>query len=87
MGWLIFALGFWAAAWASTSGCRSLAGADAVVRLAVPVLFGVTILVVWEGLVRGLACARRDPAAALAIAARFAGQPADPVGGFRADVR
>jgi len=55
MGWLILAFGFWAVAWAvnvwlSNSAWRG----TRLVRLAVPVLFGVTILVVWEGLVRGL---------------------------------
>ncbi|MGB5557058.1 MAG: ABC transporter permease [Paracoccaceae bacterium] len=55
MGWLIFALLFWVGAWwlntqLSTS---SLSGARAV-KLLVPAIFGVTILVVWEGLVRGL---------------------------------
>ncbi len=55
MGWLIFALLFWVAAWwlnvrLSTS---SLAGTR-VVGLLVPAIFGVTILVVWEALVGGL---------------------------------
>jgi len=56
MSWLIFALVFWAAAWAlnvrlSHSGLvRSRAG-----RLVVPAIFGITLLVVWEGIVRGLA--------------------------------
>ncbi|OHC58746.1 MAG: ABC transporter permease [Rhodobacterales bacterium RIFCSPHIGHO2_02_FULL_62_130] len=56
MSWLFFALLFWAAAWAlnvrlSHSGLvRSRAG-----RLVVPAIFGITLLVVWEGIVRGLA--------------------------------
>jgi NitT/TauT family transport system permease protein len=55
MSWVIFALIFWAAAWAlnvrlSHSGlARSRAG-----RLVVPAIFGITLLVVWEGIVRGL---------------------------------
>lgn len=55
MSWLFFALVFWAAAWAlnvrlSHSGLvRSRAG-----RLVVPAIFGITLLVVWEGIVRGL---------------------------------
>ena len=56
MSWLFFALLFWAAAWAlnvrlSHSGLvRTRAG-----RLVVPAIFGITLLVVWEGIVRGLA--------------------------------
>lgn len=55
MSWVLFALVFWAAAWAlnvrlSHSGlARSRAG-----RLVVPAIFGITLLVVWEGIVRGL---------------------------------
>ncbi len=50
------ALAFWVAAWAfnawlTRDGARARHPA---VRLAVPVIFGVTILVVWELLVRGL---------------------------------
>jgi NitT/TauT family transport system permease protein len=55
MSWIAGTLVFWLAAWAlnarvAASGwSRTKAG-----RLFVPVLFGVTLLVVWEGLVRGL---------------------------------
>ncbi len=53
MIWVIGALVFWAVAWAVNvrlvGRVKSRAG-----RLAVPALFGVTVLVVWEGLVRGL---------------------------------
>ncbi len=56
VGWLIFALAFWAAAWAlnewlvrrDPAGSGSRFGA-----LAVPLIFGITILVVWEGIVHG----------------------------------
>jgi NitT/TauT family transport system permease protein len=56
MSWLFFALVFWVAAWAlnvrlSHSGLvQTRAG-----RLVVPAIFGITLLVVWEGIVRGLA--------------------------------
>ena len=55
IGWLIFAALFWAGAWwvnawLSTSSLARRRG----VRLLVPAIFGITILVVWEGLVRGL---------------------------------
>jgi NitT/TauT family transport system permease protein len=73
MTWVAGALTFWGLAWAlniwlsARPLSRSRAG-----RLIVPAIFGVTILVLWEGLVRGLAV----PAVILpppsAIAARIA---------------
>jgi len=55
MIWVVGAFAFWAIAlagnvWLSNSRWRS----GRAVRLVVPVVFGVTILVVWEMLVRGL---------------------------------
>ena len=55
MIWVVGALSFWVLAWAvnarlANSTLARLRG----VRIFVPVLFGVTLLVVWEGLVRGL---------------------------------
>ncbi len=52
---IIGALVFWAAAWWLNIWLSNskYAGTRAV-RLAVPVIFGITILVVWEGVVRGL---------------------------------
>lgn len=53
MIWLAFALVFWGAM--TALNLRLAAGsASRVARLAVPVIFGVTLLVIWEGLVRGL---------------------------------
>ena len=53
MSWLIFALIFWAAAWAlNVALARSRWSDTLAVRVAVPVLFGLTLLVLWEGLVR-----------------------------------
>lgn len=55
MIWVVFALGFWMAAWvvnvrlSNSAMVKTKAG-----RLLVPAIFGVTLLVVWEGLVRGL---------------------------------
>ncbi|MBP6737897.1 MAG: ABC transporter permease, partial [Rhodobacteraceae bacterium] len=52
---VILSLMFWAGAWWLNVGLsqsdvvRSRAG-----RLLVPALFGITLLVVWEGMVRGL---------------------------------
>lgn len=55
MIWIVFSLGFWMAAWAlnvrlSHSGIVKSKGG----KLLVPAFFGITLLVVWEGMVRGL---------------------------------
>ena len=53
MSWLIFALLFWFGAWALNIWlARSSFAATIPVRVAVPVIFGLTLLVLWEGLVR-----------------------------------
>lgn len=54
MSWLVFALVFWIGAWAlntwlANSPWRTLL----LVRVLIPVLFGVTLIVLWEGIVRG----------------------------------
>jgi NitT/TauT family transport system permease protein len=73
MTWLVGTLAFWLAAWAlnarlAASGwARTTAG-----KLAVPILFGVTILVLWEGLVRGADIAPVILPAPSAIAAKIA---------------
>jgi len=56
-GILFSAIGFWIAAWATNEwlvrqNFRNVS-ANRAVRLAVPLLFGVSILVLWEGVVRG----------------------------------
>ena len=59
MNWgiLIGALAFWIAAWAVNERLVRLKPANRlaarIVSLAVPALFGITILVLWEGIVRG----------------------------------
>ena len=57
-GLLIGAVAFWLFAWATNEWLvrRTFKNRPAarVARLAVPLLFGVTILVLWEGIVRGL---------------------------------
>jgi NitT/TauT family transport system permease protein len=65
---------FWAAAWALNIrlAASRLAG-HRVGRLAVPAIFGVTILVVWEGLVRGLGVPAVILPPPTAIAAAIAG--------------
>ena len=55
MGWLIFVIIFWVGAWwINTRIANSPLAAKGWAKLFVPFLFGVTLLVVWEGLVRGL---------------------------------
>ncbi len=55
MIWLVFALVFWLGAWAFNAWlANSRWGGHRSARIAVPVIFGITLLVLWEGLVRGL---------------------------------
>jgi NitT/TauT family transport system permease protein len=51
-GWIVFAITFWLAAWATNILLARRSGA--LVRLAIPALFGIALLVLWEGIVRGL---------------------------------
>jgi NitT/TauT family transport system permease protein len=73
MSWVAGAVAFWLAAWwanarlAAMPLSRTRAG-----RLVVPAIFGITILVVWEGLVRGLAVPGVILPPPSTIAARFA---------------
>jgi NitT/TauT family transport system permease protein len=53
MTWLLGGIGGWLALWAVNVGLARQ-GVRPAVRVAVPVLFGVAVLVLWEGLVRGL---------------------------------
>ena len=56
-GILVAALAFWLVAWAVNHRLARLepkGGARLAVNLAIPVLFGVTLLVLWEGITRGL---------------------------------
>jgi NitT/TauT family transport system permease protein len=55
MSALVAALVFWIAAWGVNIWLSNGRWADSrAVRIAVPVLFGLTLLVLWEGIVRGL---------------------------------
>lgn len=54
MNALILALIFWLGAWAlNVLLARSAWAGRRAARIFVPVLFGITLLVLWEGLVRG----------------------------------
>ncbi|OOY10360.1 ABC transporter permease [Thioclava sp. F36-7] len=54
MSWLIFAIVFWLAAWALNSWLARHHGSERWARFVIPALFGITLLLLWEGLVRGL---------------------------------
>lgn len=55
MSWLVVALGAWAFGWwINTRLARSSLARTRGGKLAVPVIFGLTVLLLWEGLVRGL---------------------------------
>ena len=57
-GLLVAVLAFWLVAWALNQRLATLTiaheGVRAAINLAVPVIFGVTLLVLWEGIVVGL---------------------------------
>ena len=70
---LALALLFWAAAWAvNTVVAGGPMGRTRAGRIFVPVLFGVTLLVLWEGIVRGLGVSAVILPPPSAIAARIA---------------
>ncbi|AZN71438.1 ABC transporter permease [Georhizobium profundi] len=56
-GWIIFALVVWLGCWAANEYLVRVetrqAGARRAINLVVPILFGVSLLALWEGLVRG----------------------------------
>lgn len=56
-GWLVFAALFWAASWALNEWLVRVKPADPLqartINIAVPIIFGVTVLVIWEGAVHG----------------------------------
>ena len=55
MMWLIGALIFWLAMWALNARlANSELSKSRIIRIAVPLIFGITLLVLWEGIVRGL---------------------------------
>ncbi|MCV6593955.1 MAG: ABC transporter permease [Silicimonas sp.] len=55
MIWIVGAVAFWLGAWALNVRIANSAVSRALpARIAVPVLFGVALLALWEGLVRGL---------------------------------
>ena len=74
MIWVVAALVFWAAAWAlNVRLAASALVASRAGRAVIPVLFGLTVLVVWEGMVRGLQVSPVILPAPSMIGARIAG--------------
>ena len=73
MSWVLVALGAWALGWWVNSrlAASPLAGTQGG-KLAVPVIFGLTILILWEGLVRGLNVSPVILPPPSAVAVRFA---------------
>ena len=51
MSWVVGSLLFWAVAWAVNAQLSKRS--ERWVRFFVPTLFGITVLVLWEGMVRG----------------------------------
>ena len=73
MSWVVLALLFWLGAWAlNVAIARSALSHTRAARVAVPVIFGLAVLVVWEGLVRGFDVPAVILPAPTAIADRFA---------------
>ncbi len=54
MSWFWGAILFWLAAWGLNAWLARRHGRDRWARLFIPALFGVTLLILWEGIVRGL---------------------------------
>jgi len=75
MGWLAFGLAAWAAGWALNMRLARLPRSRAT-GLAVPFIFGLTLVLIWESVVRGLEVPAVLLPAPSAIAARFASSTA-----------
>lgn len=71
MGWLVFTIFVWAGGWWLNTKLASMPKSRAT-ALAVPLLFGLTLIAVWEGIVRGFAISPVLLPAPSMIAARFA---------------
>ncbi|WP_299287265.1 ABC transporter permease [uncultured Tateyamaria sp.] len=52
MGWIIFAIAAWAIGWGLNTWLARQPATN-VVRLAMPIVFGLTLIAIWEGVVRG----------------------------------
>ncbi|SMR82635.1 NitT/TauT family transport system permease protein [Aliiroseovarius halocynthiae] len=73
MSWMIFALVFWVVAWGiNIALVRSRLSDTAAVKYTVPILFGLTIVVLWEAVVHSFAISPAILPAPSAVAERFA---------------
>ena len=73
MMWLIGALVFWIVAWTVNARLANSVQSDTLaLRIVIPLLFGLTLLVLWEGLVRGLGVSQVILPAPSQIAKTFA---------------
>jgi NitT/TauT family transport system permease protein len=52
MGWLVFAFGIWVAGW-GMNVVLSRRAPTRFLSLIIPVIFGLTLILIWEGIVRG----------------------------------
>ena len=75
MMWLVTAVVIWGIGW-TLNGWLARRPASGMTALAVPVIFGLTLIVIWEGLVRGLEISPVLLPPPSAIAARFAASTA-----------
>ncbi len=71
MSWVLISLLFWAAAWALNIWLVRHRADRAMTRVLVPVIFGLSVLVLWEGLVKGLGVSPIILPAPSAVLARF----------------
>ncbi|MEQ3709467.1 MAG: ABC transporter permease [Tateyamaria sp.] len=71
MGWIVFAFLAWILGWMANVW-MSRQPATPVIRLAMPVVFGLTLIAIWEGVVRGFDISAVLLPAPSAIAVRFA---------------
>ncbi|WP_299780808.1 ABC transporter permease [uncultured Roseobacter sp.] len=75
MMWLVFAFGAWVLGWWVNARLSALPRTR-VTRLVVPLIFGLTLIAIWEGVVRGLEISAVLLPAPSMIAARFAASTA-----------
>ncbi|WP_300010122.1 ABC transporter permease [uncultured Roseobacter sp.] len=75
MMWLVFAFGAWVLGWWVNARLSALPRTR-VTRLVVPLIFGLTLIAIWEGVVRGFEISAVLLPAPSMIAARFAASTA-----------
>lgn len=71
--WILAALAGWAALWALNAALARRAAGAAWARRAIPLIFGLAVLLLWEGIVRGYGLPEVILPAPSVVAATFAG--------------